>query len=96
MFLVVGKTIKHNGHLWHQSIPSNPKSCHECNKLLLLGHDSYSSCLKSSIVICECDYCGSFIHEKCIGKSKFHCKQLTSTKSSIKHLWFSLYMWYNR
>lgn len=40
------------------------------------------------IEICECDYCGSFVHEQCISKSKFHCKQLTSSKPNIKHLWF--------
>lgn len=43
----------------------------------------------SEIGICECDYCGSFIHESCISKCNFHCKQLTSTKSEIKHLWYN-------
>ena len=41
-----------------------------------------------SLEICECDYCGSFIHEECIRISKFHCKQLTSSKPRIKHLWY--------
>lgn len=41
----------------------------------------------SHVEICECDYCGAFIHEQCIFRSKFHCKQLTSTKPEIKHLW---------
>lgn len=48
-----------------------------------------------SLEICECDYCGSFIHEECIRISKFHCKQLTSSKPRIKHLWYCylLFFW---
>lgn len=46
-----------------------------------------------SLEICECDYCGSFIHEECIRVSKFHCKQLTSSKPRIKHLWYSLLLY---
>lgn len=77
-----------NGHLWSQSYPVNPKSCHECNLLLLSGQDSNGRETQFYFVeICECDYCGSFIHEDCIRKSKFHCKQLTSTKKQIPHLW---------
>ena len=37
---IIGKTIQRHGHLWHESIPSNPKSCHECNRLLIPAHDS--------------------------------------------------------
>ena len=36
----VGRTYTRHGHLWAESTPANPKSCHECNKLLLPGQDS--------------------------------------------------------
>ena len=36
----IGRTFTRHGHLWAESTPANPKSCHECNKLLLPGQDS--------------------------------------------------------